>query len=156
VPCFINGLKSGQRSSYFGMNASRHPTHHKMSETSKYEKKRKRADAIKKWWSLLGSTILFQPAPSRFLHGSWYSISQSAYLLVVHKSSSQLYHSVRTTYYSTDTDCRKQYLVLLFDPGSGAGSAGSSWKFIQFVVKNYLIYLEKRDAFPSSTMTLTS
>eukprot|EP00978_Attheya_sp_CCMP212_P004786 scaffold10517_cov56-Attheya_sp.AAC.1 len=47
-----------------------------------------------------------------------------------------------------DTDCRKQYLVLLFDPGSGAGSAGSSCKLIQFVVKNYLIYLEKKGCLP--------
>eukprot|EP00978_Attheya_sp_CCMP212_P016883 scaffold44552_cov30-Attheya_sp.AAC.1 len=66
-----------------------------MSKTSKYEKKRKCADA-KSYWN-----------------------SKS-------KSSSQLYHSVLTTYYSADIDCRKQYLVLLFDPRSGAGSAGSS------------------------------
>eukprot|EP00978_Attheya_sp_CCMP212_P036445 scaffold165209_cov46-Attheya_sp.AAC.5 len=82
-----------------------------MSETSKYEKKRKHV-TTQSDDKLVGEhhPPFSTCAPSRFLHGNWYSISQSAYLLV-HKSSSQLYHSVLTTYYSTDTDCRKQYLL---------------------------------------------
>eukprot|EP00978_Attheya_sp_CCMP212_P008219 scaffold19228_cov48-Attheya_sp.AAC.1 len=75
----------------------------------------------------MGSTIIFQPAPTILVYMGIGTVSafvtQSAVLLV-HKSSSQLYHhSVLTTYYSTDTNCRKQYLVLLADPGSGVGSS---------------------------------
>eukprot|EP00978_Attheya_sp_CCMP212_P040658 scaffold224288_cov56-Attheya_sp.AAC.1 len=54
------------------------------------------------------------------------SVNQHTCWSYIKDQYSQLYHSVRTTYYSTDTNCRKQYLVLLFDHGSGAGSAGSS------------------------------
>jgi hypothetical protein len=39
LPCFIEVLTNGQQFSYFGMNASRYPTHHKMKKTSNYEKR---------------------------------------------------------------------------------------------------------------------
>eukprot|EP00978_Attheya_sp_CCMP212_P038326 scaffold188828_cov47-Attheya_sp.AAC.1 len=78
-----------------------------------------------------GAPSFFSPHPVGVYKGTGTEselITQSAYLLV-HKSSSQLYHSVITTYYSMlDTDCIKQYLVLLFDPGSGGWKR---WKLLK-------------------------
>eukprot|EP00978_Attheya_sp_CCMP212_P021909 scaffold64419_cov32-Attheya_sp.AAC.1 len=63
----------------------------------------------------------------------------------------QLYHSVHvlTTYYSTDTDCRKQYLVLLFDPGMKW--SWKRWKLLKIYSicgKELLILLREKGCLP--------